>query len=115
MFSTERQQAMVCDTLCRVVGLRGRMWTPDGPTELACAAMKRLPGWSHGEVLMFKAAHDVWNGGGQMKLGEALGTLDGKNLQALGTLLVALGDMRGSIAIDEWLKRWRGADVEACA
>lgn len=54
-----------------------------------------------GEWLMIRAAWDVWNGRGRMRLGEALQTLDGRNLHALGALLAALAD--GVVAIDAWL------------
>jgi hypothetical protein len=113
MFRTEAQQAAVCERLCAIVRLPG-LWTTGpgrlpGPTDRAIEWLKgkgRGGTMSHGERLMFKAAWDVWNGRGRLRLDEALATLDGTNLTALGELLVALGSPRGALAIDEWLKRY---------
>lgn len=105
MFRTDSQLAHVCETLCRKVGLGG-CWTKDGPTDKACKWLKRAPGWSHGELLMFQFAWCLWNGSKKPDLYAMIGTLDGSNMRAIGTLFVAMGDMRGSIAIDEWLSMW---------
>lgn len=103
MFRTERQQAAVSEALCRCVRLAG-MWTPDGPTKRALSFLERRGALSHGEQLMLQASFDVWNGRGHMDLGEALGTLDGRNLRALGSLLIAIA--AGADAVDRWLAEW---------
>ena len=64
-------------------------------------------GLSHGEELMFLAAWDVWGRRGKVSIEELLGTLDGENLELVGSLLVALA--RGSSsALDRWLADHEG-------
>lgn len=109
MFRTEAQQAAVCETLCRLVRLPG-LWTTGGhrlpgPTDRAIALLKQRGGtMSHGEWLMVAAAWDTWNGRGGLKLADALATLDGNNLRALGSMLVAIAE--DADAVDRWLAHW---------
>lgn len=96
----DAQLAQVCQTLCSLVRLPG-MWRDGEVTEKAVALLKKNP-MSHGERLMFETAWALWNGGAKPDLGELVNTLDGKNLHAIGTLLIALAD-GSSEAIDWWL------------
>lgn len=61
-----------------------------------------LPYLSSGERVMALAAMAVWNEAGGLKLSEALHSLDGENLELLGSLLVAMAD-GSSLAVERWL------------
>jgi hypothetical protein len=60
------------------------------------------PGLSHGETLMVRAAWGMWNGRCAPTLDELRGTLDGRNMELIGSLLMALS-LGTSRAIDVWL------------
>ena len=106
MFRSDAQLAWVCRSLCDVVGLAG-MWTPAGPTEEAIALLGSDGGpLSSGERIVLLSAWSVWNGDGKVTLGDIVHRLDGKNLRAIGTLLVAVAS--GAHTIDEWLAKMMG-------
>jgi hypothetical protein len=103
MFANECQQARVCEALCRAVRLEG-MWTDEGPTDVAVSLLKRNGGpLSSGERIMFLAAWNVWNGRGEVNLGDAVHRLDQGCLRALGSLLIALGTEPSGVS--EWLQK----------
>jgi hypothetical protein len=81
------------------------LWTATGPTERAEELLKQAGGpLSHGEKVMLFVAWALWNGQGGLTFGEVINTLDRGNLEAVGELLVALGE--GSTAIEGWLERY---------
>lgn len=104
VFRDDRQLASVCQALCGLVRLP-TLWTATGPTDRAEELLKQGGGTlSHGEKVMLFIAWALWNGQGGLTFGEAIKTLDGGNLKAVGELLVALGE--GSSAIDGWLEEY---------
>lgn len=109
MFRNEAQQVKACRALLAGVHLE-RLWDDQGPTDEAVAILEKRGGpLSHGEALMVSAAWAIWNGSGWASLAETIsGPLDDQNLRRLGTLLIALGDSRGSAAIDAWIASWAG-------
>jgi hypothetical protein len=103
MFANECQQARVCEALCRAVRLRG-MWTDEGPSEVAVSLLKRNGGpLSAGERIMLLTAWNIWNGRGEVNLGDAVHRLDNDNLRALGSLMIAIATEPGGV--NEWLKQ----------
>jgi hypothetical protein len=121
-FRDDRQGAAACRVLLdRIPGTRG-LWTDSGPTPGAVELMKNDGGpLSSGERVMLLAAFALWNGDGQLSVDDLL-RLDGENLQAVGSLLVAMGTPmqpldaygvpvgapRAVHPIDEWLAVWGG-------
>jgi hypothetical protein len=105
-FRNEAERAAVCAALCSHVNKAGvTWWTEDGPTDAAVAVVEGRSGLSHGERLMVLVAWAVWNGRGSVNLSELMDTLDGRNIRAVGLLLVALaGDAPGSVA--RWLEQY---------
>jgi ATPase subunit of ABC transporter with duplicated ATPase domains len=82
---------------------RQSLWTPTGPTPLAEELLHADGGpLSHGEKVMLFIAWALWNGEGNVTLDEVLNTLDGRNLELVGGLLVALAG--GSTALEGWLQ-----------
>jgi hypothetical protein len=103
VFSSEAQLARVCRALCERVRLDG-MWTETGPTDTAIALMEANGGpLSSGERIVLLAAWSVWNGHDGARFADVVYRLDGRNLVALGTLLVAVAS--GGAAIDAWLMK----------
>jgi hypothetical protein len=101
MFRTEAQRACVCTALCDVARL-DEMWTVSGPTERAIALLESDGGpLSSGERIVLLSAWQLWSGEGKVTLGDVAYRLDGRNLRAIGTLLVAVAG--GGAAIDAWL------------
>ena len=103
MFRDDRQLAAVCQALCGLVRLP-TLWTATGPTDRAEGLKQGGGPLSHGEKVMLFVAWAVWNGQGGLTFGEVINTLDGANLEAVGELLVALGE--GSTAIEGWLEQY---------
>ena len=54
-------------------------------------------------ALMVRIALDVWGQEGRALLGEALGRLDGSNLELIGSLFLAYAEGDSS-AFDRWLE-----------
>ncbi len=107
MFRSEAQLARVCRALCERVRLDG-MWTDAGPTETAIALMEANGGpLSSGERIVLLAAWAVWNGHDGARFADVIYRLDGRNLVALGTLLVAVAS--SGAAIDTWLEKMEPA------
>jgi hypothetical protein len=101
MFRSEAQLARACRALCERVRLDG-MWTDAGPTETAVALMEANGGpLSSGERIVLLAAWAVWNGHDGARLADVVYRLDGRNLHALGTLMLAVA--AGGHAIDAWI------------
>lgn len=106
MFRDDFQKSAVCQALCARAG-RPSLWTPSGPSRVAEEFLEAGGGpLSHGEKVMLFVAWAVWNGEGDLTLDELVNTLDGKNLELVGSLLVALSG--GSAAIDAWLDEHLG-------
>ena len=102
MFRSEAQQARVCRALCERARLDG-MWTEAGPTQAAIALLDVNGGpLSSGERIVLLAAWAVWNSDDGCRFADVLYRLDGPNLRALGTLMLAVAD--GGQAIDEWIE-----------
>jgi len=107
VFRSEAQLARVCRALCERVRLDG-MWTDAGPTETAIALMEANGGpLSSGERIVLLAAWAVWNGHDGARFADVIYRLDGRNLVALGTLLVAVAS--SGAAIDTWLEKMEPA------
>ena len=98
MFRSDRQIALTCRALC--AGVRRRdLWSADGPSEEAIALMETNGGGlSSGECVVVMTAWAVWNGHSEARLADILNRLDGKNLKAIGTLLVAMGSGAAAIS-----------------
>jgi len=80
------------------------MWTDGGPTETAIALMEANGGpLSSGERIVLLAAWAVWNGHDGARFADVVYRLDGRNLVALGTLLIAVAS--SGAAIDTWLEK----------
>jgi hypothetical protein len=76
----------------------------NGPTERAIALLESDGGpLSSGERIVLLSAWQIWSGEGKVTLGDVTYRLDGRNLRAIGTLLVAVAG--GGAAIDVWLAR----------
>jgi hypothetical protein len=107
VFRSEAQLARACQALCEGVRLEG-MWTDAGPSETAIALMEADGGpLSSGERIVLLAAWAVWNGHDGARFADVIYRLDGRNLVALGTLLVAMAG--GGAAIDAWLMKMERA------
>ncbi len=107
MFRSEAQLARVCRALCERVRLDG-MWTDAGPTETAIALMESNGGpLSSGERIVLLAAWAVWNGHDGARFADVIYRLDGRNLVAIGTLLIAVAS--SGAAIDTWLEKMERA------
>ena len=103
MFRSEAQLARVCRALCERVRLDG-MWTDAGPTETAIALMESNGGpLSSGERIVLLAAWAVWNSHDGARFADVIYRLDGRNLVAIGTLLIAVAS--SGAAIDTWLEK----------
>jgi hypothetical protein len=79
-------------------------WTEDGPTSKAFSKEKRRI--SEGEAVMLWTCLGLWNSHEHKdaRLADIVGVLDENNLEAIGSLLVAMS--RGSAAdIDGWLEK----------
>lgn len=101
MFRSEAQLALACRALCERVRLDG-MWTEAGPTETAIALLEANGGpLSSGERIVLLSAWAVWNGHEGARLADVLYRLDGRNLHALGTLMLAVAHSEHEI--DEWI------------
>lgn len=101
MFSSDTQQARVCQALCSQVRLGG-MWTATGPSAEAKQLLEADGGaLSGGERIVLLAAWAVWNGDGAIPLGDVISRLDGRALRAVGALLMAIASGEG--AIERWL------------
>ena len=101
MFRSEAQRARACRALCRRARMPG-MWSETGPTEEAIAALESNGGpLSSGERIMILCAWAFWNGGGELTVADVVERLDGRNLSAVGGLMVALAS--GGAAIEGWL------------
>lgn len=107
MFRDDTQRGLVCAILAaRLPGGSERWFAPDKlgilrPTDEAWDAIENGAPMSSGELLMLRAAIDVWNGAGGLVLGRALDTLDSRYLGLLGSFLVAYA--RGPHAIGAWV------------
>jgi hypothetical protein len=78
------------------------MWTEAGPTEAAIEIMETGGGpLSSGERIMVLAAWAFWNGHGGATVADVIERLDGPNLRAIATLMLALD--RGGVAVDQWV------------
>jgi len=83
MFKNDAQCARACQALCNRVRL-GRMWTPTGPSEEACAVLAANGGpLSSGERVIVLATFALWNGDGTLTFAD-LFRLDSDNLLAIG-------------------------------
>lgn len=98
MFRNDHQKCEALSLLLEPVRL-DRLWNQNGPTPEA--AQRREVGGSPGERVMVRAAWDLWNGTGGVRLAEMLNTLDSVNFQLLATLLLAV-DL-GSDWVDLWI------------
>jgi hypothetical protein len=85
-------------------------WAATGPTDATSAVVVGGAGVSSGERLLIQVCMDLWNGEGGAAFSKILSVCDGGNLRLLGSLLIALSDPRGSLAIDEWLESLRRND-----
>ena len=77
-----------------------------GPSEenWALYEKRQLPGWSHGELVMYQLGWVLWNGGEKKRrpnADEILHVLDGTNLGLVGTFFAAFAE--SSMAIDRWI------------
>ena len=105
MFRDDEQKCTAIKALLRPVHL-GHLWTDSGPTDHGIELFRDRGGpLSHGQKLMLLAAYDIWNGRGEVTLGDLLSVLDGTNLEALGSLMVALSSMDGQTAVDHWIAK----------
>lgn len=69
-----------------------RLWGATGPSEEALAVMQAGGGrLSHGEFLMLRIAFELWTREGRVTIAEALGGLDGRNLDAFVLAISELG------------------------
>ena len=103
MFKSEAQRSTVCGLILESVGL-SHLWDAQGPTEQACewhTKPRTMPGFSHGELVVWAFAWEVWNETGKFHMGEAMATLDGINLHMIGSLLVALSGCGSDV--DHWI------------
>jgi len=87
MWRNEAHQCAVIRKLLAPHPAIARLWTSQGPTELACEYLEGSP-LSSGEQLLLRVAFDIWNGGGGAKVGELLHTLDERNLRAVTDALL---------------------------
>lgn len=112
MFRNDVQRGETCRLLvARLPGGPDRWFAPDKagvlrPTEAAWRAARRGSPMSHGELLMLRAAIDVWNGSGGLKLAEAIDTLDARNLGMIGELLACMNGLGAAQRIDTWIAKW---------
>jgi hypothetical protein len=107
VFRSEAQLARACRALCERVRL-DEMWTEEGPTEAAIELMEKDGGpLSSGERVVLLASWAIWNGHDGARFADVIYRLDGRNLVALGTLLVAVAG--GGAAIDAWLAKMERA------
>lgn len=97
-FRNDRQLAAVCRSLLDDVRLGG-LWTPEGPTDLACRYRQDGGPFSSGEQIAFEVAWDLWNGGGKASVGDLLYRLDHRLRTRIGTLLLC----RDAAGVDRWL------------
>ena len=113
MFRSDAQLARACQELCDHAGLRG-MWTPSGPSEEAIAHYEAggRP-LSSGERVVLLTAWAFWNSADKVVLADVVYRLDGKNLRAVATLMLALA--AGGHAIDEWIAAMRTTPVRSAA
>ena len=101
MFSSDEQLARVCRAVCSRARL-AELWTSDGPTVQATDLLERDGGpLSSGERMVLLVAWSIWNGSGQVTVGDVLRQLDGVSLTMLGKLMLAAG--QGGGAIDAWI------------
>jgi hypothetical protein len=73
------------------------LWTPEGPTRLACQYIDKGSPLSSGEHLILQVAFDLWNGRGKAKIDDLLCTLDERLLRAVARAILA----RDSAALAE--------------
>jgi hypothetical protein len=103
-FHDQLQQARAVKALCAGVR-RAEWWTDEGPTDEACELFEADGGpLSSGERTMLFVAFAVYAGEHHATLARCLSSLDNRNLRLVGSLMVALADERGGIAIEEWLE-----------
>ena len=103
MFRNDAQVSAVCAALCDPLPALHGLWGPGGcsiaPTGLGAAFS--------GERVVWELSWALWNGyrASRKPCGLAdLMRLDNDNWRRIGTLFVALADIRGSVAVDEWLE-----------
>lgn len=103
MFANDRQVSLVCMTLLERAGMHG-WWAEDGPTGKAFSQERARI--SDGECVMLDVALGIWNSHEhtQARLVDIAYVLDDNNLEAVGSLLVAMS--RGSFDdINLWLEQ----------
>jgi len=109
MFRNDAQVNEVCTVLLERAHMRG-FWTREGPTKKAHEFVEEGGPMSSGERVMLLVAYGLWNGTGGLEFA-ALMQLDDENLEAVGSLLVALATGNDASAIETWiaLHNTRGA------
>lgn len=107
MFRSEAQQARACRALCERARLGG-MWSASGPTEEAIALFEAGGGpLSSGERVVLHVAWAFWNGAEKATLADVIHRLDGRNLHAISTLMLALA--HGSEHVEAWIEEMERA------
>ena len=89
MWQSERQQCEVIQRLLAPHHALARLWTPTGPTDLACKYFEHGSPLSSGEVILLDVAFAIWNGDGKATVGDLLCTLDERNLRAVCEAILA--------------------------
>jgi hypothetical protein len=103
MFRDDRQMHRALTVLCERAHLRG-YWTAEGPTDAALGALERGE-LSSGELLILRAAFDLFNGTGGAPLGRLVNVLDGASAEALFGLTLAFCHSDSS-KVDAWIARY---------
>lgn len=102
MFASERQRARVCQALVEPLG-KGLLWRDGEMTKLGAQWLKRMPGFSHGEILIIRFAFELWNDANKaVSAVELVHVLDQPHLTRIARLMLAMADGRPE-AIERWL------------
>lgn len=96
------QLVAVVQAVCARVAPGVKLWTLDGPTDVARKWHRRNP-LSSGERVLFNVAWAVWNSDNvKATVADLVTRLDGRSLAFVASLLAALAD-GNPLAIDRWL------------
>ena len=120
-FRDEKQRAMVCHALMRLVR-QEKLFLPiddigssGGPSGNAMREFTLiLEGGSHlsrGEKTMLSLAWYFWNGYGNVPIGDIM-ALEPSLVEAIGTLISASSG-KNPLLIDQWIDAWKGVDTAA--
>lgn len=105
-FANDRQLAEVCQLLVEPLG-KGTFWADGEMTDLGAKVLKRMPGYSHYEVVVIRLAFCLWNDSNKSPTFPEVINLDRRHLNRIARLMLALPD--GPAAIERWLDREEGS------